>query len=95
MASKTATEQQINDKTAEELSILEHQIQQLLIRISDIQKERYRRIRTTASGQSEGEESGRDFVLGIAVQSLQEELRNAKSAKANLLRASKRSKDGE
>ena len=95
MAQNTTTEQQTNDATAEELIILEHQIQQVLIRSSEIQKERYRRIRTIAFGQSEGEASGWDFVLGIAVQSLQEELRNTKAAKADLLRVSKRSKDGE
>ena len=89
MASETAKKQHNNDETAEERKIQEQQIQQLVIRMSDIQKEQHRRIRKIASGQSKGEESGRDFVLSIAIQSLQEELRNAKSAKAYSLRQSK------
>ena len=95
MAQNTSTEQHTNDATAEELIILEQQTQQVLIRSSETQKERYRRITTIAFGQSEGEASGRDCVLGRAVQSLQEELRNTKTAKDDVLKASKRSKDGE
>lgn len=82
MASETGTTSNENNKNAAELDFVNQQIIRNTIEISRIQKEQYKEIKKAASGQSRATNDGsRSFVLGIALQSLQEEQRNLLSVK--------------